>query len=100
MELEWTARAAIGYENLSPQTKKKADRLLALLRRFPIQAEPLKDKVHKLAAGFSAKQLYIGKVDTKFRAILAIDRDKASIVEIAHHDRLQLFKRGLPGGPQ
>ena len=98
MRVELTQRAQIALDHLPQSEQKQVQKLIALFPDFP-DSPALRGKCHKLNS-LLTPNTYIAKVGMKYRAILRLDGETLTILEIAHHDRLDSLVRILQGGKQ
>lgn len=81
-------RAEIALRSLDKAEQKKILRSLSTIEnidRVNLAQDP---KFHKLATGFSGKNLYIYKGSPKIRLILSFEEDACTVEDIVDHDRL------------
>ncbi|MBI2511714.1 MAG: hypothetical protein HYV96_07045 [Opitutae bacterium] len=90
-----TTRAQIALDHLPPDERKKAARFLSALSAAGRLLE-LGDKVYKLHS-VAGSDIFVGRIGTRYRAILRQTAGSIEILEIVDHDRLQRTY-GLGGG--
>jgi hypothetical protein len=86
MRIQFTTRAHIALEQLSPAEHNRACRFFERLEHSEALLD-LKSSVHKLRTQ-AGKVLFIARLSPRYRAILTADRGEVTVLEIMDHDRL------------
>ena len=81
-------RAEIALRSLQKSEQKQIARALDELSKADRKLLYGSPKIHKLAAGYSNKNLFIYKGTTKLRLILSLTNDSCILEDIVDHDRL------------
>lgn len=95
MDIELTEKARIALDHLPRDERMRVDRLLSLLPGFPTNPA-LSSRVRKLEA-IGGAHLFVGKAGRTYRLVFRQEKTKLIILEIAPHDRLNVY-RGFRGG--
>lgn len=84
--VEISSQAQIAIRSLLPVDRKRVERQLAFLERFP-EDEHIHSQVRKLSG--DQKDLYIMRAGGTLRVIFRYDGDKVEILDVVTHERLK-----------
>lgn len=98
MQIELTQRAQIALDHLPPPEQKRVQELMVLLADFP-NSPALKGNYHELTSAL-VPHTYIARAGVDYRVLFRHFGNTITILEIAHHNRLDSFFRSLRGGEQ
>ena len=90
--VEISPQAQIAIRSLLPVDRKRVERQLSFLERFP-EDEHFSSKVRKLDG--DQKDLYIMRASGTLRIIFRYDADKAEVLDVITHERLKRIAAGV-----